>query len=87
MRAAVVVLVSVVSGACRLGFSEQCPAGETCDDPDGPTASRYAAAVLADAPLAYFQFNKLAGELDELAIYGSALSPAQVAAHFVAAGS
>ncbi len=33
------------------------------------------------------QFNKLAGELDELAIYGSALSPAQVAAHFVAAGS
>ncbi len=70
MRAAPVVLVAVLGGGCRLGFSEECTIGEACDDPagDGGAGSPYAAAVLADGPLAYFRFDEAGGEVAASAI-------------------
>jgi len=62
MWAASVVLVAVMGSACRLGFSERCTADPSCEDaPDGATGAPYAAAVLADAPLAYFRFDEPGG--------------------------
>lgn len=70
MWAVAVVLVSVLGGGCRLGFSERCLADEPCTDPagDGAPVSPYATAVLADAPLAYFRFDEASGPVARSAV-------------------
>ena len=78
-------VVATFDGSVTVIYLDGVEVGRNSGSAAGPIGGGPGALVIGDTPQG--QFNKLAGDLDELAIYGSALSPAQVAAHFQAAGS